>query len=91
MIAHQAVGSFFKMVWPCSVVGIPQLSKAQVVEGRATPLLRGVWRSFPRKFKMSVKAILMHFEAIFSCEMKLILQAFTVFQMLTTAFLNPHH
>ena len=38
---------------------------------------------------MSVEAILMHFEVIFSCETKLILQALTVFQMLTTAFLAP--
>ena len=44
------------------------------------------------KFNMSVEGILMHFEAFFFCETKLILQALVIFQMLTTAFLNlPHH
>ena len=32
--------------------------------------------------KCSVEAILMHFEAILSCEFKLILQALAVFKML---------
>ena len=42
-------------------------------------------------FKMSVDVILKNYGAIFSCENKLILQALAVFQMLSTAFLNPHH
>ena len=42
-------------------------------------------------FKMSVEALLKNYGAIFSCKNKLILQALAVFQMLTTAFLNPHH
>ena len=42
-------------------------------------------------YRMSVEANLMNFEAIFSCENKLILQALAVFQKFTTANLNPHH
>ena len=38
---------------------------------------------------MIVEEILMHFEAVFSCETKLILQALDVFQILTTAFGTP--
>ena len=63
------------------------------VEGirRGGPSIKG---ASPKKFfyfKMSVEANLMNFEAISSCENKLILQALAVFQMLTTANLNPYH
>ena len=45
------------------------------------PLVRGVWGVSPEKkfkFKMSVEAILMHFETMFACEIRLIVQAFHV-------------
>ena len=56
------------------------------------PLVRGVGRISPEKFfefNMSVVAILMHFETIFACEIRLIVQAFhvTVFKCVS----NPHH
>ena len=53
------------------------MSESHVGEGSISLLLRGDWGSSPRKFSdtMSVKAILIHFEAILSCESKLILQA----------------
>ena len=53
-----------------------------------TPLVRGCGGG-PKKifvFKMSVEAILMHFEVFLSCHTKLISQALAAFQMLTTAF-----
>ena len=58
-----------------------------------TPLVSGCGGG-PKKiieFKMSVEAILIHFEAFFSCHTKLILQALAAFQMLTTAFDPPPH
>ena len=49
--------------------------------GMNPPLVRGVRGISPEKifkFKMSVEAILMHFETMFACEIRLILQAFHV-------------
>ena len=45
------------------------------------PRVRGVWGISPEKifkFKMSVEAILIHFETMFACEIRLIVQAFHV-------------
>ena len=49
--------------------------------GISLPLVRGVRGISPEKifkFKMSVEAILMHFETMFPCEIQLIVQAFHV-------------
>ena len=61
-------------------------------EGEIPPLVRGVRGTSPEKFfefNMSVEAILMHFETIFACEIRLIAQAFhvAVFKCVS----NPHH
>ena len=50
-------------------------------EGVISPLVRGVRGISPEKFfelNMSVEAILMHFETIFACKIRLIVQAFLV-------------
>ena len=50
-------------------------------EGVIPLFLRGVWGISPEKFfefNMSVEAILMHFETIFACKIRLIVQAFHV-------------
>ena len=49
--------------------------------GMNPPLVRGVRGISPEKFfkfKMSVESILMHFESMFTCEIRLIVQAFHV-------------
>ena len=57
-----------------------------------TPSCKGGTGDLPREifeFNMSVEAILMHFETIFACEIRLIVQAFhvAVFKCVS----NPHH
>ena len=52
--------------------------ESHVGEGTISLLLSGDWGPSPKKiftYNISVKAILIHFEAILSCESKLILQA----------------
>ena len=49
--------------------------------GMNPPLVRGFGGSPPEKifkFKMSVEAILLHFETMFACEIRLIVQSFHV-------------
>ena len=61
-------------------------------EGVIPPLVRGVRGISPENFfdyNMSVEAILMHFETIFACEIRLIVQAFHV--AVFKCVLNPHH
>ena len=60
--------------------------------GSYTPLVMGDRGLSPEKifeFNMSVEAILMHFETIFACKIRLIVQAFhvAVFKCVS----NPHH
>ena len=73
------------MVRPLKGIGIPRGPNAQAEgkheRGNFPSLVSGVWgisleKRF--KFKMSVEAILMHFETIFACEIRLIVQAFHV-------------
>ena len=56
--------------------------QGESTRGGISPLLvRGVQGISPEKkfiFKMSVEAILMHFETMFACEIRLIVQAFHV-------------
>ena len=61
-------------------------------EGVIPPLVSGVWAISPNnffEFNMSVEAILMHFETILACKIRLIVQAFhvAVFKCVS----NPHH
>ena len=61
-------------------------------EGIIPPLVRGFGGISPEKifeFNMSVEAILMHFETIFACKIRPIVQAFhvDVFKCVS----NPHH
>ena len=48
---------------------------------------RGRAREEMFEFKMSVEAILKHFETSFACEIRLIVQKVAVFKRVT----NPHH
>ena len=78
--AHSAwaVVGFWEVVQPWNVIGVPRVSESHMGEGSISLLLSGDWGSSPKKifwYNMSVKAILIHFEAILSCESKLILQA----------------
>ena len=61
-------------------------------EGVTPPLGRGVWGISPEnffEFNMSVEAILMHFETIFACKIRLIVQEFHVAVFICVS--NPHH
>ena len=56
-------------------------SRGRAREGVKPPFVRGVRGISPEKFfefNMSVEAILMHFETIFACEIRLMVQAFHV-------------
>ena len=73
------------MVRPLNAIGVPRGLKARAggehERGDEPPLARGVRGVSPEiflifKFKMSVEAILMHFETMFACEIWLIVQAF---------------
>ena len=73
------------MVRPLNATGVPRGPKARAggehERGDGPPSRKGVGGSPPEKiftFKMSLKAILMHFETIFACEILLIVQAFHV-------------
>ena len=76
------------MVRPLNAIGVPRGPKARA----GGELVRGVRGISPEKFfefNMSVEAILMHFETIFACKIRLIVQAFhvAVFKCVS----NPHH
>ena len=65
---------------------------ARAERGGHTPSRKGGSGGLPREifeFNMSVEAILMHFETICACEIRLIVQAFhvAVFKCVS----NPHH
>ena len=65
------------MVRPLNAVGVPQGPKARAGGEHE----RGVRGTSPEKFiklKLSVEAILIHFETMFACEILLIVQAFHV-------------
>ena len=85
------------MVRPLNAKGVPRGPKGRAGEGESTRggytlLVRGDRGISPEnifEFNMSVEAILVHFETIFACEIRLIVQAFhvTVFKCVS----NPHH
>ena len=83
------------MVRPLNAIGVPRGPKARAGgehERVIPPLVRGVLGISPEnffEFNMSVEAILMHFETIFACKIRLIVQAFhvAVFKCVS----NPHH
>ena len=64
------------------------LERGRALDGVMPPLVRvGLFGGYPpRKFSnltlRSVEAILMHFETIFACEIRLIVQAVHVFKCL---------
>ena len=72
------------MVRPLNAIGVPRGPKARVGGGHergVNPRRKGGPGVSPEKifkFKMSVEAILMHFETMFACEIRLIVQAFHV-------------
>ena len=73
------------MVRPLDAVGVPRGPKARAggeyERGIFPLLLRGVRGISPEKifkFNMTVEVILMHFETVFACEIRLIVQAFHV-------------
>ena len=72
------------MVRPLNAIGVPRGPKARVGgehERGGVVFRKGGWGISPEKnfkFKMSVEAILMHFETMFACEIRLILQAFHI-------------
>ena len=72
------------MVRPFNAIGVSRGRKARAGGENKRgifPLVRGVRGISPEnffKFKMSVEAILMHFETMFACEIRLIVQAFHV-------------
>ena len=67
------------MVRPLNAIGVQRGPKARV--GGVSPFWKGGSGISPGKifkFKMSVEAILTHFEIMFACEIRLIVQAFYV-------------
>ena len=74
------------MVRPLNAIGVPLGPEARAGGEHERgvsppPLLKGVRGVSPEKnfkFMMSVEAILMHFETMFACEIRLIVQAFHV-------------
>ena len=69
------------MVRPLNAIGVPRGPKARAggeYERGDEPPSRKVSPEKIFKFKMSVEAILMHFETMFACEIRLIVQAFHV-------------
>ena len=67
-------------------------SRGRAREGVTPPLGWGVWGISPEKifeFNMSVEAILRHFETIFACKIRFIVQEFHVAVFICV--LNPHH
>ena len=73
-------------------IGVPRGSKARVGGEHESRKGGGVWGVSPEKIfelNMSVEAILMHFETIFACKIRLIVQAFhvAVFKFVS----NPLH
>ena len=73
------------MVPPLNALGVPRGPKARVggehERGDEPPSRKGGSGDLPKKifkFKLSVEAILMHFETTFACEIRLIVQAFRV-------------
>ena len=67
-------------------------SGGRAQEGVTPPLGWGVWGISPEKifeFNMSVEAILRHFETIFACKIRLIVQEFHVAVFICVS--NPHH
>ena len=81
----RTVVGFRKVVRPLNAIGVPRGPKARVgVEHERVKFLpsrkgfRGITPEKIFKFKMSVEAILMHFETMFACEIRLIVQAFHV-------------
>ena len=93
----RAVVGFGKMVRPVNAMGIPQGPKARVggehERGEFPLLVRGFGGFPPKKifkFKISVEVILIHFETIFACEIRLNVQAFHVELCIQTCF-ERHH
>ena len=84
------------MVRLLNAIGVPRGPKARAGEstrGVIPPLVRGVWGISPKKnveFNISVEAILMHFETVFACKIRLIVQAFHV-AVFTKCVSNPYH
>ena len=81
------------MVQLLNALGVPRGPKARAGGddeggGGGTPLRKGS-REKIFEFNMSVEAILMHFETIHACKIRLIVQAFHV--AVFKCFSNSHH
>ena len=79
------------MVRPLNAIGVPRGPKARAGES-IPPLVKGVRGISPEiffEFNMSKEAILMHFETIYACEIRLIVQAFHVAVFKYAS--NPYH